>query len=69
MPLIEESNISIMETFEPFTQTDIRHSLKRSSNVFCAVDPILTWLEKECLGVMKSLITKIINHYLNLMNH
>jgi len=40
--LVEESCISMMDTFEPFTETDIRQLLKRSSNVFCAVDPMST---------------------------
>jgi len=39
-PLVEESCISIMDTFEPFTETDIRQLLKKSSNAFCVVDPM-----------------------------
>ena len=36
--------MSTMHTFEPFTETDIRQFLKRSSNAFCAVDPMPTGL-------------------------
>ncbi|KAK2164042.1 hypothetical protein LSH36_70g07012 [Paralvinella palmiformis] len=33
-PLVEESCISMMDTFEPFTETDMRQLLKKSSNAF-----------------------------------
>ena len=33
-PLVEESYLYMMDTFEPFTETDIRQLLKRSSNPF-----------------------------------
>ena len=55
-----------METFEPFTETDIRQLLKRSSNAFCAVDPMPTWLVKDCLDVLISPITNIVNKSLSL---
>jgi len=35
-PLVEEFCISMMDTFEPFTETDIR----QSSNYYCEVDPM-----------------------------
>jgi len=34
-PLVEEFCISMMDTFDPFTETDIGQLLKRSSNAFC----------------------------------
>ena len=42
-PLVEESCMSMMDTFEPFTEAGIRQLLKKSSKVFCAVDPMPTW--------------------------
>jgi len=61
-PLVEESCISMMDTFEPFTETDIRKLLK-SSNAFCAVDPITNIVNKSLsLGVfprsMKAALVK-----------
>ena len=50
-----------MHTFEPFTETDIRQLLKKSSIVFCSVDPMPTWLVKDCLDVLISPITNIVN--------
>ena len=35
--LVEESCISMMDTFEPFTETDIRQLQKKSHIAFCAV--------------------------------
>ena len=58
-PLVEESCIAMMDTFEPFTETDIRQLLKKSSNAFCAVAPRPTWLVKHCLDVLISPITNI----------
>jgi len=51
----------MMDTFEPFTETDIRQLLKKSSNAFCAVDPTPTWLVKDCLDVLINPITNIVN--------
>jgi len=65
-PLVEESCISVMDTFEPFTETDIRHLLKKSSIAFCAVDRMPTWLVKDCLDVLINPITNIVNKLLSL---
>ena len=54
-PLVEESCISIMDTC---TETDVRQLLKKSSNAFCAVDPMPTWLVKDCLDVLINPITQ-----------
>jgi len=53
--------MSMMGTFETFTETDIRQLLKRSSNTFCAVDPMPKWLVKDCLDVLIIPITNIVN--------
>ena len=45
--MTEESCMPMIDTFNPFTETDIRQLLKRSSNVFCAIDPMPIWLVKE----------------------
>ena len=50
MPLVEESWMSMRDTFKSLTETDIRQLLKRSSNAFCAVDPMPTWLVKDLSG-------------------
>jgi len=65
-PLVEESCISMMDTCELFTETLIRQLLKKSFNAFCAVNPMLTWLVKDCLDVLVSLITNIVIKSLSL---
>ena len=65
-PLVEESWISMMDTFEPFRENDIRQLLKRSSNNFFAVDPMATSLVKDCLDVLINPITNIVNKSLSL---
>jgi len=37
-----------MDSLEPFTETRIRHLLRRSFNALCAVDRITKWLVKDC---------------------
>jgi len=59
MSLVEQSCISVIDIFDPFTETDIRQLLERSSNAFCIVDPMPTWLMIECLAVLISMITKV----------
>ena len=61
--LIEESCISMMDNFEPFTEIDIRQLLERS---FSVVDPMPTWLVKGCLNVMIRQIPNIVNNSLSL---
>ena len=57
----------MLDTFKPFTETDIRQLLNRSSNAFCVVDPMLTWPVKDYLDVLISLITNIVNKSLSLI--
>jgi len=66
MPLVEESSMSMMSRFQLITESDIRQLLNRSSNGFCAVDPMPTWLVKECLDVLISPVTKLDNKSLSL---
>ena len=56
----------MMDTFEPFTETDIRQLLKMSPNAFCAADPMPTWLVTDCLDVLINPITNIVNKSLSL---
>ena len=66
LSLVEESCISMMDTFEPFKETDIRQLLKKSSNDFCAIYPMATWLVKYCLDILINPITNIVNKSLSL---
>jgi len=45
--MVDESWMSIVDTFQAFTETDIRQLLNMSSNAICSVDPMPTWLVKE----------------------
>jgi len=55
-----------MDRFWPFTETDIKQLLKRSSNAFSAVDPMPTALVKHCLDFLIYPITNIFNKLLSL---
>jgi len=51
----------MMDSVESFTDIDIRQLLKMAFNVFCAVDPMPTWLVKDCLDVLISPVTNIVD--------
>ena len=59
--LVQESCISMTDTSEPFTDNYFRQLLKWSSNAFCAVDPMTAQIVKECMYVLISPITNIVN--------
>jgi len=63
VPLVQESCVFIMRAF---TEYAIIHGLNWSCNVFSVVDPIQTWVMKECLAALLSPITKIVNISLSL---
>jgi len=56
----------MMNTVEPFTETDIKQLFKRSYNALCAVDPMPTCLVKDCLDVLMNPTTNIANNSLSL---
>jgi len=58
--------MSMMGTFESFTETDIRQLLIRPSSAIRSVDPKPTWFEKDDLDVLISPITNILNKSLSL---
>ena len=50
-------NIAFMET----TEADIRNINKLSPVKLCELDPLPTWLLKECIAELVPLITDIVN--------
>ena len=50
-----------MEAFELLSDSDIKQLVMRSSNTFCKLDPIPTWLVKKCQGEPIKVITNIVN--------
>ena len=59
--LDEESRTSHMEAFAPLSDSDIKQLLMKSSNAFCELDPMPTWLVKKCQAELIKLIRKIVN--------
>jgi len=55
-------DFNILNNYRP----DISQLMNRSSNPFCAVDPMLSWVVKEFLDVLISPITSIVNKSLSL---
>ena len=64
-PPIDPICTSAMATFKPFTEIEIKKLISKSSNAFSDLDPIPTWLVKECQEVLISPLTKIVNRSLS----
>ena len=49
-------------SFRPATSNEIRSLIMSYGNKFCALDPLPTWLLKQCIDELLPLITSIINN-------
>jgi len=52
--------------FEPTTMKEVADIITKAPEKSCELDPVPTWLLKECLNDLLPLITKIINHSMEL---
>ena len=50
--------------FPPATEEEVAKTLSKAPNKSCALDPIPTWLLKQCIGQLTPIITAIINESL-----
>ena len=50
-----------MSEFQAVTEEDVEKSIRKSPTKSCTLDPIPTWLLKDCLGPLLPVITKLIN--------
>ena len=53
--------VSRLDLFDPATKEEVRKIIQKSPNKSCELDPLPTWLLKECLNDLLPLITNIIN--------
>lgn len=60
-PPTEPTCTSVMSRFEPLSRKEVKELLSKSSNAFCDLDPIPTWLMKECQHVLIAPVTDIVN--------
>ena len=51
----------LLKSFSPVSQDDIRGVILKASNASCQLDPIPTYLLKDCCDVLCPIITKMIN--------
>ena len=54
-------SMSKLASFEPASEEEIEKLIKASANKSCSLDPIPTWLLKECQGILLPVITLIVN--------
>ena len=55
---------NIYLAFMPVTEDEIYKCISESPTKSCSLDPIPTFLLKDCLDILLSSITKLVNHYL-----
>jgi len=60
----DEHDIPQLTEFAPVTEEDVRKVIAKSPNKSCDMDPLPTWLLKDCLDELLPSITRIINRSL-----
>ena len=59
------TNVASLKVFEKATASEVRKVIMNSPNKSCEIDSIPTWLLKECIDELLSLITTLINRSLS----
>ena len=62
LPLFETE----LNTFKELTQEQVKEMFFKSPNKFCELDPMPTWMIRDCIEEVLPLLTKIINLSLTL---
>jgi hypothetical protein len=66
---VERNNIPVenmLLAFRPLSQEEVRKMIKKAPNKHCDLDPMPTWLLKECLDPLLPVLTLLINKSLDL---
>ncbi len=62
----EPENINDFDTFSPLDQEQVKKLVFKASNKFCVLDPMPTYIIRDCIDEILPLLTKIINTSLSL---
>ena len=57
--------VPILDTFVPATVSEVTKVIKAAPSKSCCLDPLPTWLLKDCLGLLAPVITSIVNQSLS----
>ncbi len=57
---------STLNEFKSLSEDDVRNLVKKAPNKYCALDPVPTWIVRDCLEDVLPVLTKIINLSLQL---
>ena len=64
--MTSEKQVSQLSELEPASEEEIQKLIMSSATKSCTLDPIPTWLLKDCIGCLLPIITKIVNISLSL---
>jgi hypothetical protein len=51
----------VLEVFSPLTENEVRELIRRTSNAFCAFDPVPAYFLKQCQDILIKPMIKIVN--------
>ena len=60
-PAQQLGGVSILDAFVPATVSEVTKVIKASPSNSCCLDPLLTRLLRNCLGLRSPVITNIVN--------
>jgi len=58
---VRDSSLPLLSTFIPATEDEVRKLVMSSATKSCDLDSVSTWLLKECLHKLLSIVTSIVN--------
>ena len=57
--------VPVLDTFVPATVSEVTKVIKAAPSKSCCLDPLPTWLLKDCLGLLAPVISSIVNQSLS----
>jgi hypothetical protein len=57
----EKSCDPFLTYFEPITENEMENIIRKAASKSCQLDPVPTWLLKDCVGILLPVIMKIVN--------
>jgi len=61
MPVITAHPVQPLLDFDPVTDDEVATLLKTVADKQCALDPVPTWLVKQCADILVPVITTMVN--------
>ena len=60
-PVITTRQVQLLHDFDPVTDDEVAKLLSSVTSKQCALDPVPTWLVKQCADILVPVITSMVN--------